>query len=84
MKKFVLALAVASLFVGSALAKDVPGTVKSYDKATGVLTMEDGTTYTIPKDVTVDPAAETAGAKVTISVDDKDATKVTGVKASAM
>jgi Protein of unknown function (DUF1344) len=83
MKKVILALAVATLFSGAALAKDMTGVVKEYNKDTGVLTLEDGTSYTIPKEVAVAPEVA-AGAKVTVTVDDADATKVTGVMVSAM
>ena len=83
MKKLILALAAATLMSGAALATDVNGVVKEFNKDTGVLLLEDGTSYTIPKEVAVAPEVA-VGAKVTVTVDDTDATKVTGVMISAM
>lgn len=78
MKNIMIAVAL-TMFASAAIAKDVEGVVKSYEKDTGVLTLEDGTTYTIPKTVTVDATAEMPAAKVKVTVDDADPTKVTGV-----
>jgi hypothetical protein len=83
MKKMILALAAATLFSGAALAKDMNGVVKEYNKDTGVIMLEDGTSYTVPKEVAVAPEV-VVGSKVTVTVDDDDPTKVTGVLVSAM
>lgn len=76
MKKIVLALAATSFMLFPAFAAD--GVVKEYNKETRVLTLEDGTTYTIPETVAIPPEVK-AGAKVSIDMDKNDNTKVNTV-----
>lgn len=77
MKKFVLALAVAGTMSFPAFA-DANGVVKEYNKETRVITLEDGTTWTIPEAVAIPPEVA-AGAKVDVQTDKNDNTKVINV-----
>lgn len=76
MKKFVLALAFAGMMSFPAFAAD--GVVKEYNKETRVITLEDGTSFTIPESVAIPPEVK-AGAKVSLKTDVNDATKVEDV-----
>ncbi|WP_269932344.1 DUF1344 domain-containing protein [Aminobacter sp. HY435] len=76
MKKIVLALAVAGALSLPAFAGS--GVVKEYNKETRVITLEDGTSYTVPEDVAIPPEVA-VGAKVDVQTDKNDATKVVTV-----
>lgn len=76
MKKFVLALAVAGMMSIPAFAAD--GVVKEYNKEARVITLEDGTSFTVGADVAIPPEVK-VGAKVSIQTDKNDNTKVTEV-----
>lgn len=76
MKKIVLALAIAGALAFPAFAGN--GVVKEYNKETRVITLEDGTSFTIPEDVAIPPEVA-VGAKVDVQVDKNDATKVVAV-----
>lgn len=71
------------LMSGAAWAATVDGVVKEFNKDTRVIMLEDGKSYTVPADVAL-PADLAAGKKITITVGDDDATKVTAVTESAM
>lgn len=73
MKKFVLALAVAGMMSFPAFAAD--GVVKEYNKEARVITLEDGTSFTVGADVAIPPEVK-VGAKVSIQTDKNDNTKV--------
>ncbi|PWK71741.1 DUF1344 domain-containing protein [Aminobacter sp. AP02] len=77
MKKFVLALAVAGTLSFPAFA-DANGVVKEYNKETRVITLEDGTSWTIDPSIAIPPEVA-AGAKVDIQTDKNDNTKVVNV-----
>ncbi|MEO5325786.1 DUF1344 domain-containing protein [Mesorhizobium sp. CC13] len=83
MRKLIIALGTLALMSGAALAATVDGVVREYIKETKVITLEDGNSYTVPPDVAV-PAEIAAGMKVSITLDDDDATKVTGVTMAPM
>jgi len=78
MRKLILALGAAALMAGAAWAASADGVVKEFNKDTRVITLEDGKSYTVPADVAL-PADLAAGMKVSITVADDDATKVTAV-----
>lgn len=83
MRKLVLALGAVALMAGAAWAASADGVVKEFNKDSRVITMEDGKSYTVPADVAL-PADLAAGMKITVTVADDDATKVTAVTMSAM
>lgn len=83
MRKLIIALGTLALMSGAALAATVDGVVREYIKETKVITLEDGNSYTVPPDVAV-PAEIAAGMKISITLDDDDATKVTGVTMAPM
>lgn len=76
MKKFVLALAVASTMSFPAFAVD--GVVKEYNKETRVVTLEDGSSYTIPESTAIPPELK-VGSKVDVQINKNDNTKVDGI-----
>ncbi|WP_378948781.1 hypothetical protein [Mesorhizobium sp. ANAO-SY3R2] len=76
MKRIVLALAAASFVLFPAFAAD--GVVKEYNKEARVITLEDGTSYTIPDDVAIPPEVR-VGANVSIETDPNDNSQVTNV-----
>lgn len=77
MKKIVLAFAFASTMSLPAFA-DANGVVKEYNKETRVITLEDGTSWTIDPSIAIPPEVA-AGAKVDIQTDKNDNTKVINV-----
>ncbi|PWK61738.1 DUF1344 domain-containing protein [Aminobacter sp. AP02] len=83
MRKLIIALGTVALMSGAALAASADGVVKEFNKETKVITLEDGKSYTVPADVAI-PAEIVAGAKVSITLDQDDATKVTAVTLSPM
>lgn len=74
MKKLVLSLVFAGIMSLPAFAVD--GVVKEYNKQTRVVTLEDGTTFTIPEAVVIPPELK-VGAKVDVQTNKN--TKVTNV-----
>jgi Cu/Ag efflux protein CusF len=73
---FVLTL-VAALGLGTvAWGADVEGKIKSVDASGRMVTLEDGTTLTIPPDAKVDKSALKPGATVKASFEDKAGQKV--------
>ena len=66
MKKFVLAMAATTFLAGAAFAATIEGVVKEFDKEKGVIVLEDGTSYNIPKEALVPPDIA-VGQKVTIT-----------------
>ncbi len=77
MKKFVLALAAATMMTGSALAAQVDGVVKEFNMEGRAITLEDGKSFIVPADVALPPELA-VGQKVSIQTDDD---KVDDVKA---
>ncbi len=77
MKKIVLALAFAGMMSFPAFA-DANGVVKEYNKETRVITLEDGTSWTVDPSVAIPPEVA-PGAKVDIQTDKNDNTKVVNV-----
>ncbi|WPZ12897.1 DUF1344 domain-containing protein [Nitratireductor rhodophyticola] len=78
MKKILAALAATGFLTLSAYAADVQGTVQSVDPATRTIALEDGTVYTAGEGV--DLASISAGASVTLTIDDTT-NEVTSVEA---
>lgn len=76
MKKLVFSLAFAGIMSFPAFA--VVGVVKEYNKQTRVVTLEDGTTFTVPEAVVIPPELK-VGAKVDVQTDKNENTKVTNV-----
>lgn len=79
MNKFFTATAAAALLAVSSLgayAADVTGTVAAVDATAGTVTLEDGTTYTLPAGFDANTLA--AGAQVILTVED-GTTTVTAV-----
>jgi Cu/Ag efflux protein CusF len=56
--------------------KEIEGTVKSVDQAKKTVTLEDGTTLTIPSSVQVAPNALKKGAKVSAKYEEQGGSKV--------
>jgi Cu/Ag efflux protein CusF len=57
-------------------AKEIEGTIQSVDRAKKTLTLEDGTTLTIPSAVQVAPNALKKGAKVRATYEEQDGKRV--------
>jgi Cu/Ag efflux protein CusF len=57
-------------------AKEILGTIKSVDEAKKTVTLEDGTTLTIPRSVKVAPTALKKGAKVSAKYEEQDGKRV--------
>lgn len=83
MRKFIIALGAVAFMSGAAWAASADGVVKEFNKETRVITLADGKSYTVPADVAIPPEI-TACAKVSITLDQDDATKVTAVTLSPM
>ncbi len=64
MKKIILAASALALMSGAALASSADGIVAKYNSDVRVITLENGQSYTIPRDVAVPSIS--AGEKVTI------------------
>lgn len=75
MKKLALALATATLLATGAFAAQTNGIVKEYNADTRVITLQDGTSFTIPKDVPIPPEVA-VGKSVSIDTDNNDTTMV--------
>lgn len=61
---------------GATDAKEIQGTIKSFDRAKSTLTLEDGTTLTVPRSVQVAPSALKKGAKLSAKYEEQDGKKV--------
>ncbi|KQU72416.1 hypothetical protein ASC75_23820 [Aminobacter sp. DSM 101952] len=81
MRKLVIALGTLAFMSSAAVAITKDGIVREFVPETKVITLEDGTSYTVPPDVAI-PAGIAPGAKVSVTTDDDDVTKVTGVTLS--
>ena len=57
-------------------AKEIQGIIRSVDRATQTLTLDDGTTLTIPNSVKVAPNALRQGAKVSATYDEQGGKRV--------
>jgi uncharacterized protein DUF1344 len=57
-------------------AKEIQGRIKALDRANKTVTLEDGTTLTIPKAVKVTPTALQKGAMVTANYEVQDGQRV--------
>jgi Cu/Ag efflux protein CusF len=76
MSRVVTTLAVVLLVASVAWAADIEGKVKTWDAATKMITLEDGTQLTVAADAKMmgDPVKE--GSTVKASYDEKDGKKV--------
>lgn len=81
MRKICMALGALALMNSAAFATTKDGVVSEFIPETKVITLEDGSSFTVPPDVAI-PSGIVPGAKVSITTDDDDATKVTGVTLS--
>ena len=77
MKKIILTIATLAAFTGTAVAGQISGTVRSFDRGTRVIVLDDGSTATVPLHVAV-PADLKAGsyAKVQFNGNTGDVTTV--------
>lgn len=55
MKKLILAAAALTLMSGAALATEIDGVVAKFNPAVRVITLTNGESYTIPRDVAIPP-----------------------------
>ncbi len=78
MKKFVLALAAATMMAGSAIAAQVDGVVKEFNMEGRAITLEDGKSFIVPEDVALPPELA-VGQKVSIQTDNDKPDHVTVV-----
>lgn len=76
MKKIVLAATAVALMSASAFASSRDGVIKTFDAHTRVITLENGQSYTVPRDVAI-PTLQN-GEKVSIQLND-EGDRVTGV-----
>lgn len=76
MKKIILAASAVALMSGAAFASSSDGVVGKFDPQTRVITLDNGNSYTVPRDVGL-PAIQT-GEKVSIQFND-EGDRVTGV-----
>lgn len=76
MKKFILAAASLAFMSGAALASSNNGVVMKFSPASRVITLENGHSFTVPRDVAL-PAFQ-IGEKVSIQLND-EGDKVTSV-----
>lgn len=53
MKRLILAISALALMTGAAVARQAQGIVASYNPATRVIKLQNGTSYTVPRDVAV-------------------------------
>lgn len=77
MRKLILAAAALTLMSGAALATEVDGVVAKFNPAVRVITLKNGDSYTIPRDVAIPPQLA-PGQKVAISEHD-NGTKIDSV-----
>ncbi|MDI6027653.1 hypothetical protein QBK99_15800 [Corticibacterium sp. UT-5YL-CI-8] len=75
MKKLVLALAAVTFLSGGAFAAQMNGVVKEYNAESRVITLQDGTSFTVPADVAIPPEVA-VGKSVSIDTDENDTTIV--------
>lgn len=68
MNKILVAVAATFAFAGAAFAGEVEGTVKSVDPTSRTITLDDGTSFVVAQNVTIDALA--TGAKVKVTFDD--------------
>ncbi|HSB72627.1 MAG TPA: DUF1344 domain-containing protein [Candidatus Methylomirabilis sp.] len=61
---------------GTAEAKEIQGTIKSVDPSKKILTLEDGTTLTIPSSVKVAPDTLKTGARVSAKYEEQGGKRV--------
>ena len=76
MKKLMTAAAATAFLAASsfaAFAADVTGSITSIDVTAGTIVLDDGKTYTLPKDM-ADVSSYKAGDKVKITYDDNNGT----------
>lgn len=76
MKKIILAASAIALMSGAAFASSSDGVIKNFNRDTRVITLENGKSFTIPRDVAL-PALQN-GEKVSIQLND-EGDRVTGV-----
>lgn len=69
MKKLLLIVAPLVFLAGAALASSRDGVVAKYNHDVRVITLENGRSYTVPRDVAMPPLQ--AGEKVTIMLNDE-------------
>ena len=69
MKKILLIVAPLILVAGAALASSRDGVVAKYNHDVRVITLENGRSYTVPRDVALPPLQ--AGEKVSIILNDE-------------
>jgi hypothetical protein len=72
----VLIALLLAVSLASAGGNEVQGKVKSYDAATNMITLEDGTQISVPANVKVQADQLKPGAKIKASYDEKDGKKV--------
>ncbi|WP_269930227.1 DUF1344 domain-containing protein [Aminobacter sp. HY435] len=69
MRKLILAAASLALMSGAALATEVNGTVVRFNSHARVITLDNGKSFTVPRDVAL-PAIQ-VGSRVSIQLDDE-------------
>ena len=69
MRRLVLVISALALMTGVAVARQAQGTVARYNPSTRVITLKDGRSYTVPRDVAV-PRLN-VGDKVSIMFNDE-------------
>lgn len=73
----VFAFVVALLFVASVVsAGEMEGKIKSWDAATNIVTLQDGTQLSVPADAKVARDRLKEGATVKVSYEEKDGKKI--------
>ncbi|MCX8567924.1 DUF1344 domain-containing protein [Aminobacter sp. MET-1] len=76
MKKIILAAAAITMMSGAAFASSTDGVIDKFNADTRVITLENGNSYTVPRDVAM-PSIRT-GEKVSIQLNG-EGDRVTGV-----
>ena len=72
----VLIALLLAVSLASAAGNEVQGKIKSYDAATGMITLEDGTQISVPATVKVQADQLKPGTMIKASYDEKDGKKV--------
>ena len=72
----VLIALLLAVSLASAAGSEVQGKIKSYDAATGMITLEDGTQISVPLTVKVQADQLKPGTMIKASYDEKDGKKV--------
>ncbi len=76
MKKLIIAASALTIMSGAAFASSADGVISKYNADVRVITLENGKSYTVPRDVALPPLQ--VGEKVSIQLNgERD--KVTGV-----